>query len=99
MLPFVPPDEVSETAPAAEYEARQAHFAALRDDFEQRSDRQGMINVALFFGGLIALFVGFFGKLGGLYWLAGLLGIAFVASFAHLVRLDEQRRRYHELTQ
>src|SRR5579875_1315489 len=99
MLPFVPPDAITATDPTAEYEARQEHFAALRDDFERRSDQQGTVNVVLFFGALIALLAAFFAKISGLYWLAGALFVGFVASFAYHARLDEQRRRYRELTQ
>ncbi len=99
MLPFIAPDPLQEVAPAAEYEARRTHFAALHADFERQSDRQGIVNVALFFGALAALLVGFFGKASGWYWLAALLGLGFIASFTYHMRIDEQRRRYRELVQ
>ena len=91
MFPFIAPDLTDQPTPEAEYQARRAHFAALHADFERRSDRQGIANVVLFFGALAALLVGFFGKMNGLYWLALLLGLGFVASFAYHVRIDEQR--------
>jgi hypothetical protein len=97
MFPFIAPSPADRAAPTEVYQARRAHFAALHAEFERRSDRQGIVNVALFFGALAALLIGFFGTLHGLYWLVALLALGFSASFAYHVRIDEQRRRYHEL--
>jgi hypothetical protein len=97
MYPFIPPPATEETQPAAIYAERMTHFTVLRNDFTARSDRQGLVNVALFFGALLAVLVGFFGQASGWYWLAAVLFVGFVGSFAYHTRIDEQRRRYREL--
>lgn len=97
MYPFNAPPEADSLAPAAAYQARLAHFTALRDDFTRQSDRQGNLNVLLFFGALVTLLIGFFSQANGWYWLAAVLFVGFVVSFAYHTRIDEQRRRYREL--
>lgn len=99
MQPFITPANDAAETPEAEYQARKAHFAALHAEFERRSDQQGIANVVLFFGALIALLVAFFGRVGWLYWLAAVLGAGFVASFVYHTRIDIQRRRYRDLVQ
>ena len=92
-----PSADASPTSPAMTYTARRVHFAALRDDFTQRGDRQGIVTVILFFSALGSMALGFWHGPGGFFWLAGVLAIGFIASFTYHTRLDEQRRRYREL--
>jgi hypothetical protein len=99
MQPFIAPADDPAETPEAEYQARKAHFGTLHADFERRSDQQGIANVALFFGALVALLVAFFVHLGWLNWLAAFLGLGFVASFVYHSRIDIQRRRYRDLVQ
>ena len=97
MFPFVSPPTAERDTPEASYRARLAHFTTLRDDFTRQSDRQGIVNVALFFGSLVTLLVAFFGNAHGWYWATALLFVGFVASFSYHTRIDAQRRRYREL--
>jgi predicted ATPase len=96
MSSFVSPPIAADLAPKARYEARRDYFAALRDDFTQRGDRQGIVNVVLFFAALGSALLGV-ARGAGFFWLAGALFIGFILSFSYHSRLDAARRRYREL--
>ena len=86
-------------APEETYIERAATFARARAEYDARGTRNANLNVALFFGALIALGVATFGDLPLFFGVAALLFGTFIAAFARLGRLNRLRRRYHILWQ
>jgi hypothetical protein len=87
---------MGELEPAAVYRQRVAHLSAALARRERAARRNGNINLVLFFAAAAVLTVGAVRSEASWYWLAGGLGIAFVAALAQLRRA--QRAAAHAAT-
>ncbi len=83
--------------PGATYEARCAVFAARRDEYARQSGTMANVNLALFCGALAALGVGLWQGEPLWNWLAGLLAVGFVASYAYHTLVDRRHQRFNDL--
>jgi hypothetical protein len=96
--PFQPPPPFDAGMPSDEYRARCEHFASLRDQFEQRGNRQGIISVFAIALAIAAAALGIF-RSAEWFWAAGALLLGFIASYGYHAHLDMLRQRYALLWQ
>lgn len=81
----------------ATYAERCARLAPLRDTYNRRAGTAANLNVVLFLGALVCFGLGFWRA--GFFALAGVLIVAFIASFVYQGRLERMRERYALLWQ